>query len=104
MRFLLLPFLALCASLPLTPAQEPKKDKESDWVPLFDGKTLDSWTPKIKGYELGDNHADTFRVENGAIVVRYDKYKEFDGKFGHLFYKDKFSHYRVRIEYRFVGD
>ncbi len=26
------------------------------------------------------------------------------GKFGHLFYKTPFSHYRLRIEYRFVGD
>jgi hypothetical protein len=28
----------------------------------------------------------------------------FDDKFGHLFYKDKFSHYRFRVEYRFVGE
>ena len=96
---------ALCAaplSLPNSvAADEPKKD---EWVPLFNGKNLDGWTPKITGYEYGDNHADTFRVEDGIIKVRYDKYKEFDGKFGHLFYKDKFSHYRLKVEYRFVGD
>ena len=28
----------------------------------------------------------------------------FEGKFGHIFYKDKFSHYILRVEYRFVGD
>jgi 3-keto-disaccharide hydrolase len=81
-------------------AAEPDRD---GFVPLFNGKDLDGWTPKIKGYELGDNHADTFRVEDGVIKVRYDKYTEFDGKFGHLFYKEKFSHYRLRVEYRFVG-
>jgi hypothetical protein len=87
----------------LTAADEPKA-KDDGWVPLFNGKNLDGWTPKITGYELGDNHADTFRVEDGVLKVRYDKYTEFGGKFGHLFYKDKFSHYRIRIEYRFVGD
>ena len=34
----------------------------------------------------------------------YDKYPKFDGKFGHLFYKTPFSHYRLRVEYRFVGE
>jgi hypothetical protein len=75
-----------------------------DWKPLFDGKTLDGWTPKIKGHALGDNYADTFRAEDGVLKVAYDKYPEFGGKFGHLFYKDKLSHYVLRVEYRFVGD
>jgi hypothetical protein len=83
-------------------AEEPKKDN-GEWRPLFNGKDLDGWTPKIKGFELGDNHADTFRVEDGVLKVKYDKYPDFDNKFGHLFYKDKFSHYRLRVEYRFVG-
>ena len=74
------------------------------WIPLFNGKNLDGWTPKIKGFELGDNHLDTFRVENGVIRVAYDKYTKFDEKFGHLFYKEKFGHYRLRAEYRFVGE
>jgi hypothetical protein len=81
-------------------ADEPKED----WKPLFNGKNLDGWTPKIKGFELGDNHADTFRVEDGILKVKYDKWTKFDENFGHLFYKDKFSHYRLRVEYRFVGD
>src|SRR5204863_2938685 len=74
------------------------------WIPLFNGKDLDGWTPKIKGYDLGENHAETFRVEDGVLKVAYDKYPQFDGKFGHLFYKSPYSHYRLRIEYRFVGE
>ncbi|MBX3397974.1 MAG: DUF1080 domain-containing protein [Gemmataceae bacterium] len=81
-------------------ADEPKED----WKPLFNGKNLDGWTPKIKGFDLGVNHADTFRVEDGILKVKYDKWTGFDENFGHLFYKDKFSHYRLRVEYRFVGD
>jgi hypothetical protein len=112
MRLLFLAVLLLLALVPSegltspgSPAtEEPKKGKDGDWVPLFNGKNLDGWTPKIKGFELGDNHLDTFRVEDGVIKVSYDKYKEFDGKFGHLFYKDKFSHYRLRVEYRFLGE
>jgi hypothetical protein len=84
----------------------PAQDRPSagGWIALFNGKTLDGWTPKIKGYTLGENYADTFRVENGLLKVAYDKYHRFDDKFGHLFYKTPFSHYRLRIEYRFVGD
>jgi hypothetical protein len=101
----IIPVALLLVAITPVPAQEPKKEKEKDgdWVPLFNGKNLDGWTPKIKGYELGDNHLDTFRVEDGVIKVSYDKYENFDNKFGHLFYKDKFSHYRLRVEYRFVG-
>jgi hypothetical protein len=100
---LLAALVTLALALPAVPADEPKP-KDEGWVSLFNGKNLDGWTPKIKGYELGDNHNDTFRVADGAIQVRYDKYATFGSKFGHLFYKEKFSHYRVRIEYRFVGE
>jgi hypothetical protein len=74
------------------------------WVPLFNGKDLDGWKAKIRGYEPGDNFGETFRVENGVLKVSYDHYTEFDGSFGHLFYKTPFSHYRLRVVYRFVGD
>ena len=57
-----------------------------DWIQLFNGKNLDGWTPKITGYPLGENYANTFRVENGVLKVSYDGYQQFDGKFGHLFY------------------
>jgi hypothetical protein len=79
-------------------------DKKSEWVSLFNGKNLEGWTPKITGYDLGENYADTFRVEDGILKVKYDKYSQFDNKFGHLFYKEKFSHYVARVEYRFVGE
>ena len=80
------------------------RPSDAGWISLFNGKDLTGWTPKIKGYELGDNFGDTFRVEDGVMKVVYDQYHKFDRKFGHLFYKDKFSHYRLRVEYRFVGE
>lgn len=74
------------------------------WTPLFNGKDLEGWTPKVTGYPAGENYADTFRVKDGAIAVGYDKYTKFDGKFGHLITKDAYKNYRLRVEYRFVGD
>ena len=82
-------------------AQAPAGGK---WIQLFNGKNLDGWTPKITGFALGENYGNTFRVENGVLKVSYDQYPEFGGKFGHLFYKDKYSHYIIAAEYRFVGD
>jgi hypothetical protein len=80
------------------------QDAEEKWIPLFNGKDLTGWTAKIKGYELGENVGDTFRVEDGALKVAYDEYDDYGERFGHLFYRDKFSHYRLRVEYRFVGE
>lgn len=74
------------------------------WIPLFNGRDLSGWKVKITGFPLGENHLDTFRVENGVLRVAYDRYARFDGKFGHLFYERPFSHYRLRAEYRFVGE
>lgn len=74
------------------------------WTPLFNGENLEGWTPKFRGHALGENYNDTFRAEDGMLRVAYDKYTDFNNDFGHLFYKDKFSHYRLRVEYRFVGD
>lgn len=87
----------------LSHAAREEQPRTGQWFPLFNGRDLTGWTPKITGRELGDNWRDTFRVEGGVLKVAYDHYPEFGGHFGHLFYKDKFSHYRLRVEYRFVG-
>ena len=91
--------LVLLALTLLLPAQEA-----NDWIQLFNGKDLSGWTPKITGYALGDNFDNTFRVENGVMKVSYDKYDNFNARFGHIFYKDKFSYYIVAAEYRFTGE
>lgn len=80
------------------------EEKTENWIQLFNGKDLTGWTPKIRYAELGDNVKNTFRVEDGLLKVRYDGYDKFDSTFGHLFYKDRFSHYKLRVEYRFVGE
>ena len=74
------------------------------WQQLFNGRDLSGWDVKIAGHDLGDNYAQTFRVEDGLLKVRYDGYDSFDGRFGYLFYHEPFSHYRLAVEYRFVGE
>lgn len=79
---------------------------EPAWRPLFNGKDLTGWTPKIRGEALGDNYGDTFRVEDGVLKVVYDsaEYPTFGEKFGHLFFAEPFSRYKLRIDYRFTGE
>lgn len=87
------------------PTAAPAEAKPAEkWIPLFNGRDLTGWTPKIRYCKAGDNYANTFRVEDGVIKVRYDGYDKFDERFGHLFYNTPYGHYRLRIEYRFVGD
>lgn len=76
---------------------------KENWVQLFNGKDLNDWDIKFKGDELGVNYKNTFRVEDGLLRVSYENWDEWNGKFGHIFYKGEFSHYKLRVEYRFVG-
>ncbi|MFD1819428.1 protein of unknown function [Pseudarcicella hirudinis] len=81
-----------------------KKADTKVWKQLFNGKNLNDWEVKIRGYALNDNFGNTFRVKDGKMAVSYDQYDKFDERFGHIFYKQKFSDYIIATEYRFVGD
>lgn len=95
----------MLTALALLLAQTKPADPEEGFIEMFNGKDLSGWTAKIKGSKLGENFGDTFRVQDGTIQVRYDKYGgKFEGRFGHLFYKDTFSDYILRLEYRVLGD
>jgi Domain of Unknown Function (DUF1080) len=99
----LLPYLGVLLVASLFTACQPKKSGEN-WVQLFNGKDLTGWDIKITGHDLNDNYLNTFRVENGVLKCVYDRYKNFEDKFGHIYYKTPYSHYRLRVEYRFTGN
>lgn len=80
------------------------KTNKEEWTSLFNGKNLDGWTVKIAGYPAGENFGNTFRVEDGLMKVRYDGYDEFNNRFGHIFTDKAYSNYKLRVEYRFVGE
>ena len=88
--------LAACAGI-------KNRTAEKDWISLFNGKDLSDWTVKIHHHEVGDNYGNTFRVKDGIIQVRYDKYDKFNDRFGHLYFREPFSNYHLSLEYRFVG-
>ena len=75
-----------------------------NWISLFNGKNLKGWDIKIAGQKLNDNYKNTFRAEDGMLRVVYDDYKTFDDKYGHLYYKQPFSYYLLRFQYRFRGE
>jgi hypothetical protein len=110
---LLLPGLlvAPCATAQPAPAQPAPTQSApvpaapaADWLRLFNGQNLDGWTVKIRGYPPGENFGETFRVVDGMLTVAYDAYDSFDSRFGHVFYAEPFSHYWLRVEYRFIGE
>ena len=45
-----------------------------------------------------------FVSKTGVMTVSYDGYTGFDEQFGHIFYREPFSHYRLLVEYRFTGE
>lgn len=90
---------ALLSAVASTPAGA------QNWIRLFNGLDLNDWIPKVAKHEVGENYANTFRVENGILKVGYDKYDTaFDNQFGHLFYKTPFSSYHLVVEYRLTGN
>jgi len=85
-------------------AGEAAAEEHEAWIDMFNGQDLTGWTPKFTGQDLGVNYKDTFRVVDGKLVVSYDNWEKWDGSFGHLFYETEYSHYIMRLEYRFVGE
>jgi hypothetical protein len=105
-RFVVLAVLISLGAFLLSAVDAQKKvdpDKK-EWRQLFNGKDLKNWDVKIAGYALNDNFGNTFRVENGMMRVGYEKYDKFNNRFGHIFYREKFSHYIIAVEYRFIGE
>jgi hypothetical protein len=92
--------LLACTGLAAAPAWAAD---EGEWRSLFNGRDLSGWTVKINKHPLGDNHANTFRVEDGVLKVGYDGYGKFDERFGHLYSNLAYSHYVLRLEYRITG-
>ena len=78
---------------------------EPEWTSIFNGKDLEGWTIKINGYPFGENYGNTLRVEDSILKIRYDAYgPEFKNRFGTVYYDKKLTNYRLKVEYRFVGE
>ena len=60
--------IALILALPAT-VQAAER-----WRPLFNGRNLDGWIPKINHRPLGENWKNTFRVKDGATSVEVSNF------------------------------
>ena len=97
----LLTYIFLTIIISCTP--DSNKDKV-EWLQLFNGRDLNGWDIKITGYQLGDNFGETFTVKDSLLTIQYHEYDSFKSRFGHIFYENEFSWYRLRVVYRFIGD
>ncbi len=104
MKILLMPIIIAISVMAISCDTKKNQSSIPEWQELFNGKDMDDWIVKIRTHEVGDNFANTFRVEDGLMQVRYDGYDQFDRQYGHIFYKEPFSNYLLQVEYRFVGD
>ena len=97
LKLVIVLFLASCT-------HSQKTINSNEWVKLFNGKDIKDWTVKIHHHEVGVNFGNTFRVEDGMIKVRYDQYGDYNDQFAHLYFRESFSHYHLKLDYRFTGE
>ena len=101
-NFYLLLVILVCQSCN---GNDTKKEiNKEDWESLFNGKDLTGWDIKIKDHPLNENYKNTFRIEDSMIRVVYNDYEKFDNQFGHLYTHKPYSYYKLKLQYRFVGD
>jgi hypothetical protein len=81
--------LTVCLVLFVGPLAGQEKDK--DFVPLFDGKTLDGWSGNLKA----------FRVEDGCIVGGTLKERIPQNEF--LTHKSEFAYFELRLKFKAIG-
>lgn len=78
--------------------------QKEEWISLFNGKDLTGWEIKIADFPVNEYLNKPFLVEDSMIRVRYDNYDEFNDHFGHMYYYQPFSYYKLKFYYRFVGE
>lgn len=105
MNFTKLPLgLLICLPFACATPQEDTALSAEEWTQLFNGEDLEGWRVKVSGYDLDDNSLGIFGVEDGVIRVSYDNLESFNGEFGHLFFDTPLDYYKLRVEYRFLGE
>ncbi len=98
----------LCFLFLVSACQSPEKistDFQTEqWISLFNGKDLSGWDIKIADHPLHENYLETFVVEDSMIRIKYDKYEAFNDAFGHMYYEQPYSYYKLKFDYRFTGE
>ena len=86
-------------------AQKHNDDSNKEhWISLFNETNLNDWTIKIADRPLNENYKNTFQIKDSILSIVYDEYDDFDNKYGHMYYKQAYSYYKLRFDYRFNGN
>jgi Domain of Unknown Function (DUF1080) len=84
-------FAAMTVCLVLVASPLAGQETENDFVPLFDGKTLDGWSGNLK----------MFRIEDGSIVG--GSMKESIPRNEFLTHKSEFADFELRLKFKALG-
>ena len=103
-RFLIISTIMVLSCQTKNHLQVYQDTTTEEWIDLFNGEDLSGWDIKIAGADLGENYKNTFVVEDSMIRIKYDEYEEFNDAFGHMYYQQPYSHYKLSFDYRFTGD
>lgn len=103
-KTIIIGFLVSVLSILFFSFKNQETGKLEKWTSLFNGVNLNGWIVKINGYPVNENIHNTFRVEDSILKVSYNDYENFGKAYGHIFYKTPFSNYRLKLQYRFVGN
>jgi hypothetical protein len=82
----------------------PNTSQKEEWISLFNGKDLSDWTIKFANHDLNVNYQNTFRVQDSMIRIAYDQYGSFNDAYAHMYFKNPYSYYKLRFDYRFSGE
>lgn len=102
--FVLLLILGLFTSCKRSDNLAVSSPDTEEWEQLFNGEDMAGWDIKIRNHPVNENFGNTFRVEDGILQARFDEYEEYNETFGHIFYNQSYSFYRLEVEYRFIGE
>jgi len=81
-------------------AQAAAVAKDPVWEPLFDGRSLNGWFSYLDKLGRDKDPQHVFTVHDGVIHIYRDFAEGAEAPFGYIATRDDFSHYRLRLEYK----
>jgi hypothetical protein len=76
---------------------------DSEWTPLFDGKTLDGWYTNLQKQKKNEDPSKVFQVHDGVIHVYKDQAIDENVTYGCLTTDREYAYFHLRLQYKW-GD
>jgi hypothetical protein len=81
-------------------SERTKTSAGAEWIPLFDGKSLDGWYTYLNKHKKNEDPQRVFQVQDGVIHVYRDAAEEDEVTFGYLATAAEYAYYHLRLEYK----